>query len=151
MFLKIDTRRNAVKIISEEDSNRQYGYVFLDSLHPTYNYIDFDYSVCSFISDCLIGVLQTYEDHSAQSSHASALEGENNITEGIYQAMAHADEDGIASVVVSWENNVQQDPDGFEADIKREIFINCIYRSRLGRISMRIDTARLGLKEGWRF
>lgn len=118
--LKIDTRRNAVKIISEEDSNRQYGYVFLDSLHPTYNYIDFDYSVCSFISDCLIGVLQTYQDHSAQAL-MRPLEGENNITEGIYQAMAHADEDGIASVVVSWENNVQQDPEGFEADIKREI------------------------------
>lgn len=35
--------------------------------------------------------------------------------------MAHADEDGNASVVVSWENNVQQDPEGFEASIKKEI------------------------------
>lgn len=31
------------------------------------------------------------------------LEGEDNITEGIYKAMEHADEDGNASVVVSWE------------------------------------------------
>lgn len=46
------------------------------------------------------------------------LEGEDNITEGIYQAMAHADEDGNASVVVSWENNVQQDPEGLKLQSK---------------------------------
>ena len=41
--------------------------------------------------------------------------------EGIYQAMANADEDGNASVVVSWENNIKQDPEGFEKSIKDEI------------------------------
>jgi hypothetical protein len=121
IFLKIDTRKNAVKILSEEDNNRQYGYIFLENLHPTYNYLGFEYTVCSYISNCLIQILQTYEDHSAQTL-IKPLEGEDNITEGIYQAMAHADEDGIASVIVSWENNVQQDPDGFEASIKKEIF-----------------------------
>lgn len=66
------------------------------------------------------------------------LEGEDNITEGIYQAMAHADEDGNASVVVSWENNVQQDPEGFEASIKRKFLL--YLRNRDGKISMRTDT-----------
>ena len=119
--LKVDTRKNAVKILSEEDNNRQYGYIFLENLHSTYNYLGFEYTVCSYISNCLIQILQTHEDHSAQAL-IKPLEGEDNITEGIYQAMAHADEDGIASVIVSWENNVQQDPEGFEAFIKKEIF-----------------------------
>lgn len=35
--------------------------------------------------------------------------------------MANADEDGNASVVVSWENNIKQDPEGFEKSIKNEI------------------------------
>ena len=35
--------------------------------------------------------------------------------------MANADEDGNASVVVSWENNIKQDPEGFEKSIKDEI------------------------------
>ena len=118
--LKIDTRKNAVKIISEEDNNKQYGYIFLDSLRPTYNYLGFEYPLCSYISNCLIQILQSYEDYSPKTL-MRPLEGEDNITEGIYQAMAHADEDGNASVVVSWENNVQQDPEGFEASIKKEI------------------------------
>ena len=105
--LKIDTRKNAVKIVSEEDNNKQYGYIFLDSLRPTYNYLGFEYSLCSYISNCLIQILQSYEDYSPKTL-MRPLEGEDNITEGIYQAMAHADEDGNASVVVSWENNVQQ-------------------------------------------
>ena len=35
--------------------------------------------------------------------------------------MANADENGNASVVVSWENNIQQDPEGFEKTIRNEI------------------------------
>ena len=35
--------------------------------------------------------------------------------------MANADEDGNASVVVSWENNIKQDLEGFEKSIKDEI------------------------------
>lgn len=118
--LKIDTKKNAVKIISEEDNNRQYGYIFLDTLRPTYNYLGFDYTLCLYISNCLIQILQSYEDYSAKAL-MRPLEGEDNITEGIYKAMEHADEDGNASVVVSWENNVQQDPEDFEASIKNEI------------------------------
>lgn len=65
------------------------------------------------------------------------LEGEDNITEGIYKAMEHADEDGNASVVVSWENNVQQDPEDFEASIKMRSLIS--QRNRDGKTSMRTD------------
>ena len=120
LCLKVSTQRNSVTIFSEEENRKQYGYIFLDNLTPSYRYIDFDNSICSSISNQLIEILQSYPKHSSEYL-LQPLEGEDNITEGIYQAMANADEEGNASVVVSWENAIQQDPEGFEKTIKYEI------------------------------
>lgn len=118
--LKVNKTRNSITIFSEEEKRNQYGYVFLDNLRPTYNFINFDYNICQYISQKLIDILATYEDHSA-SALLRPLEGEDNITEGIYGAMAKADEDGYVFVTVSWENQIQQDPEGFERNVKAEI------------------------------
>lgn len=118
--LKVSTQKKSITVFSEEDSNKQYGYIFLDTLTPTYRYTDFDYNLCSYISGSLIGILSSYPEHTP-AYLLKPLEGEDNIIEGIYQAMANADEDGNASVVVSWENNIKQDPEGFEKSIKDEI------------------------------
>ena len=120
LCLKVSAQKKSVTIFSEEENKKQYGYIFLDNLTASYRYTDFDYSICSSISNRLIEILQSYPEHTA-SFLLRPLEGEDNITEGIYQAMANADEDGNASVVVSWENNIQQDPEGFEKTIKSEI------------------------------
>ena len=118
--LKVSAQRNSIIIFSEEDKNKQYGYIFLDTLTPTYRYTDFDYNLCSYISGSLINILSSYPEHTP-AYLLKPLEGEDNIVEGIYQAMANADEDGNASVVVSWENNIKQDSEGFEKSIKDEI------------------------------
>lgn len=118
--LKVDSRRNAVKIFSEEDSQDQYGYIFLENLRTTYNYINFDRTTCEYISNSLVNILQTYTDHSA-AGLLQPLDGENNITEGIYQAMEHADSNGYVYVTVTWENQIKQDPEEFEHEIKRQI------------------------------
>ena len=118
--LKISAQKKSIIIFSEEDNNKQYGYIFLDTLTPTYRYTDFDYNLCSYISGLLINILSSYPEHTP-AYLLKPLEGEDNIVEGIYQAMANADEDGNASVVVSWENNIKQDPEGFEKAIKDEI------------------------------
>ena len=120
LCLKVSAQKKSVTIFSEEENKKQYGYIFLDNLIPSYRYTDFDYSICSSISNRLIEILQSYPEHTA-SFLLRPLEGEDNVTEGIYQAMANADENGNASVVVSWENNIQQDPEGFEKTIKSEI------------------------------
>ena len=120
LSLKVSVQRNSVTIFSEEDSHKQYGYIFLDTLSPSFRYVDFDYNICSLVSTRLIEILQSYPEHTT-SFLLHPMEGEDNITEGIYQAMANADEDGNASVVVSWENNIKQDPEGFEHSIKHEI------------------------------
>ena len=120
LCLKVSAQKKSVTIFSEEENKKQYGYIFLDNLTASYRYTDFDYSICSSISNRLIEILQSYPEHTA-SFLLRPLEGEDNITEGIYQAMANADENGNASVVVSWENNIQQDPEGFEKTIKSEI------------------------------
>ena len=118
--LKVSALKKSITVFSEEDSNKQYGYIFLDTLTPTYRYTDFDYNLCAYISGSLIEILSSYPEHTP-AYLLKPLEGEDNIIEGIYQAMANADEDGNASVVVSWENNIKQDPEGFEKSIKDEI------------------------------
>lgn len=118
--LKVSAQKKSITVFSEEDSNKQYGYIFLDTLTPTYRYTDFDYNLCAYISGSLIEILSSYPEHTP-AYLLKPLEGEDNIIEGIYQAMANADEDGNASVVVSWENNIKQDPEGFEKSIKDEI------------------------------
>lgn len=118
--LKVSAQKKSITIFSEEDNNKQYGYIFLDTLTPTYRYTDFDDNLCSYISDSLINILCNYPKHTP-TDLLRPLEGEDNITEGIYQAMADADEDGNASVVVSWENSIKQDSEVFERSIKDEI------------------------------
>ena len=119
--LKVDRRKNAIKIYSEEENQEQYGFIFLDSLYPTYKYINFDFNTCQYISRTLIQILQEeYPEHSAEDL-LRPLEGEDNITEGIYSAMEHANSDGYVFVTVTWENLIKQDQEEFERDVKRQI------------------------------
>lgn len=118
--LKVNRTRNTITIFSEEENRNQYGYIFLDKLRPTYNYVNFDYGTCQYISQSLIEILSSYEDHSA-SGLLRPLDGEDNITEGIYSAMAQADENGYVYVTISWENQIQQDPEDFERSVKNGI------------------------------
>lgn len=120
IVLKLDINRNAVKILSQDNSKNQYGYIFLDQLSPRYNYIHFDYNTCQAISEALISILANYEDHSARAL-LRPLESTDNSAEGIYSAMAKADADGYVFVTVSWENQILQDFEQFESSIKSEI------------------------------
>ena len=118
--LKVSVPKKSITIFSEEDNNKQYGYIYLNTLTPIYKHINFDYNLCSYISSLLIEILSSYPEYTP-AYLLKPLEGEDNIVEGIYQAMANADEDGNASVVVSWENNIKQDPEGFEKSVKNAI------------------------------
>lgn len=120
VLLKLDLNRNAVKILSQENIQNQYGYIFLDDLSPRYNYVNFEYSICRYISECLIQILCEYEDHSARFL-LHPIEGSDNSAEGIYSAMAKANTDGYVFVTVSWENQIQQDFEQFEESLRMEI------------------------------
>ena len=120
VLLKLDLNKNAVKIQSKENNQKQYGYIFLDNLSPRYNFINFDYTICQNICESLKKILCGYDDHSARAL-LHPLEGVDNLEEGIYSAMAKANADGYVYVTVSWENQVQQDFEQFEASIKKEI------------------------------
>lgn len=118
--LKISSNKEAIAIISEEDNRKKYGYIFLNTLYPTYKYIDFELSTCQHISTSLIEILKRYKDHSAKNLLAP-IKNQNDITEGIYEAMKKAGKNGYAIVSVSWENYIQQDIDGFISSIKNKI------------------------------
>lgn len=53
VLLKLDLNKNAVKIQSKENNQKQYGYIFLDNLSPRYNFINFDYTICQNICESL--------------------------------------------------------------------------------------------------
>ena len=118
--LKVNLQKNSMTIFSKEDSIKQYGYLFLENLRPSYNYVNFSYDECSHITETLITILQTYHDHSAKSL-LIPLDGSDNLTEGIYHAMSQADKDGYVYVTVSWENQIKQNPEEFERSLKEEI------------------------------
>ncbi|MDE5757119.1 MAG: hypothetical protein K2H85_00760, partial [Allobaculum sp.] len=63
ILLKPDIKKNAVKILSKEDSKHQYGYIFLDNLFPTLKFVDFDLPTCHQICSTLIKILSEYDDH----------------------------------------------------------------------------------------
>lgn len=120
VLLKLDLNKNAVKILSKENVQNQYGYVFLDHLTPIFKFIHFKLAECQHISKTLIKLLRGFNDH---STHAllHPLEGVDNSEEGIYSAMSKANADGYVYVTVSWENQVQQDFEQFEESIRTEI------------------------------
>lgn len=120
VLLELDLNKNAVKIVSKENYHNQYGYIYLNNLSPRFNCINFDDLTCKYISDTLINILSRYQDHSSQAL-LRPLEGTANLEEGIYGVMAKADADGYVFVTVSWENQIQQNPEQFEKDIKTEI------------------------------
>jgi ATP-dependent DNA helicase recQ len=118
--LKVNQLKNAITIFSKEENAKQYGFIFLDTLRPSYNYIGFEDEICSKITNALINILKTYSDHSAKGL-LTPLDGGNNLTEGIYRAMSQADKDGYVYVTVSWENQIKQSPDDFKTMLKAEI------------------------------
>lgn len=118
--LIVNQRKNSITIVSEEDRSKQYGYIFLDTLTPTYRFVNFEHSVCSSVSNNLINILSTYANHSA-TDLLKPLEGTDDVSEGIYKAMEKTDSEGYVFVTVSWENQIQQDYDQFEQSIKEEI------------------------------
>ncbi len=118
--LKVDPQKGSVTIYSQENPHKQYGYIFLDTLHAIHKFSNFALPLCQYISNTLIDILRTYPEHTAQAL-LRPLEDNDPMIEGIYSAMDKANEDGYATVVVSWENQVKQDFETFELDVKREI------------------------------
>lgn len=119
ILLKLDLQRDAVKILSQEFNQKQYGYIFLKDLSPRYNFISFDFEQCKFISESLIDILKEC-DHSSKALQRP-IGGMDNSAEGIYSAMAKADDGEYVFVTVSWDNQILQDTKQFEENIKSEI------------------------------
>lgn len=117
--LKVDEKKNALKILSKD--KKQYGYLFLSNLYPYYKCKDFDEELCKYVVEELIGILKTYEDYSAQSLSKPLDMGVGDLEQGIYKAMESIEKGGVVYVNVSWENQIKQDLRKFERDIKTEI------------------------------
>lgn len=142
--LKLRVDRNSIIVQSAEDPSNQYGYLFLDTLTPTFRYINFDeYTICRPILGQLISILRELPDYSAQWLNRPVNTSEENH-DGIYAAMQGISHDGYIYVTVSWENQIQQDMDEFERRVKQEISSiayqqqwNDIDEHRFGRLDLR--------------
>ena len=120
IVINVNHKKNSIVIASEADRTKQYGFLFLDTLTPSYRYVNFDQAICRNVTSALINILNTYANHSA-SDLLKPLDGTDDVSEGIYKAMERTDYEGYVFVTVSWENQVQQDYDQFEKSIKEEI------------------------------
>lgn len=120
LYLKIDSKKNALTICSQEEKNKQYGYIFLDSLRFTYQYANFEIPLCQKVVNELISILRTYEKHQAEDLN-KVIEEKDVAQIGIYQAMEKAERGSYVYVTISWENSINQDENKLLTNIKREI------------------------------
>lgn len=126
--LKVDNKidpstgrpRNALKLLGGENGNGQYGYLFLDNLHPTYRFSTFDPGVSRVVTETLIHLLTGMGRPSSQAL-MRPIQGTETMDQGIHQALSKADLDGYVYVTVSWENQIQQDMESFETSLVKEI------------------------------
>lgn len=118
--LKLSSNNNGIILFSEENDGMQYGFIFLNTLLPSYRYANFDPATREPVVNSLIEILKNYKEHDPNNL-LRPLDEEDSITEGIFQALTHAEEDGISYVVVSWENSIKQDYKTFENSIRKVI------------------------------
>lgn len=118
ILLRLDINQNA--IIVQDNIKNQYGFIWLDNLKAIYKCINFEETLCRYICNTLIKILQTYDNHSAQAL-AHPIEGTDNTSEGIYSAMEKTDAEGYLFITVSWENQIKLNSDEFERSIRMEI------------------------------
>lgn len=118
--LKASTQKNSITIFSQENEGKQYAYVFLNTLQATYKYANFDKQLCSSIANSLIEILKSYKERDTIHLLRPLREDGNEDT-GIYKLLSNTTEEASAYIVVSWENHLQQDIDGFDSSIRNLI------------------------------
>ncbi len=118
--LILRTNQNAIIVCSEENRNSQYGFLFLDTLYPTYRFINFEISECQKILNSLIQILRTIPDHSADWL-SKPIESADIEDAGIYSAMQNMGEVDYAYVTVTWRNQIDQDFDEFDSSVRAAI------------------------------
>ena len=118
LYLKIDSKKNALTICSQEEKNKQYGHIFLGTLNP--RYINFEIPLCQKVVNELISILKTYEKHQAQDLN-KIIEEKDVAQIGIYQAMEKAEKGGYVYVTISWENSINQNENELLTNIKQQI------------------------------
>ncbi|MBQ0090763.1 MAG: DEAD/DEAH box helicase [Prevotellaceae bacterium] len=121
--LRPDTKKDAIKVLSEENKQHQYGYIFLNSLCPTYGYrySGFDLNLCTQICNAIIGyLLNNYPNATIANLNTPAATG-STTTGGIYSALSRIDYKEYTFVTVSWINLKQQNSSSFYQEIVNEI------------------------------
>lgn len=109
---KNENNRDGIKIVSAEESGKQYGFLYLDTLIPYFNFIDFDPEYCRNVGNRLSHILSQYEDHSVNGLNVP-INGNNDNT-GIYTALSGISNDECVYVTVSWNNQLNANPDSYK-------------------------------------
>lgn len=121
--LRPDTKNDAIKVLSEENKQHQYGYIFLSNLYPTYGYrySGFDMNLCTQICDAIIGHLRNNYPNSSITDLNAPVETGNTTTGGIYSALSRISYKEYTYVTVSWINLKQQNSSSFYQEVVNEI------------------------------
>lgn len=121
IFIEVDTVKDALRIYTlNTEGRKRYGYLTLGNLKSYFNYVDYPETLCRPVLRALIDILQTYPNYSA-SYLMQPQSGLTNTSQGIYQALEHVDDEGHATLVITWENDIQSDVTKFNRDMEREV------------------------------
>ena len=120
LYLKIDSKKNTLAVCSKEEKNKQYGYIFLNTLGYTHQHANFEIPLCQKVVNELISILRTYEKYRAEDLN-KVIEEKDVTKIGIYQAMEKAKKGGYVYVTISWENSINQDKNELLTNIKQQI------------------------------
>lgn len=115
LCLKYNFKKTGLVIFSGEDHAAQYGFVFLNSLRDTYNFVKFDITECQRVGKALVAELQKLraQGHTDLLAYLSAPLPVETDNKGICQILNEAETDR-AYVVLSWDNQLMQDADKYK-------------------------------------
>lgn len=123
IILELRENYNGLVVKSEEEPDKQYGFIFLDSLNPSFRFIKFDRDICNKVINGVISVLEQLSENQRTFAWLnSVIDGAEIEEEGIYSAMkSMQDSDEYVYVTVTWDNQIKQDQEDFENNVKEKI------------------------------
>lgn len=120
IVLKLNNKKNSITVISEEDKDKQYGYLFLENLKDTYHFANFDLRLCHQVLSTLIKELKNLDDHSC-AWLSKPIQGSDVEQQGIYMTMQTMGDSQYAYITVTWTNQIDQDDSQFETNVRNAI------------------------------
>ena len=117
--LRLNKEQNAVKVVSEENPGKQYGFIYLNNLHPVYTHIDYPEDLCRRICNSFIQILSAEANNVRDIAQwlNAPMQQARTTEAGIYSVLDQVSIGANVFITVSWSNQIEQDIERYSNDI----------------------------------